>query len=551
MRLKAFKNKTKRGKIYIVLIGIYFTLKGGKMIESKIYNVGIYIRLSREDEKANKLESESITNQRNTILDYINTSNENFKIYDEYVDDGISGTTFDRPSFKRLISDIEKGLVNCVITKDYSRLGRDYIKSGEYVDIYFPEHNIRYIAILDGMDSKYDSASNDFAPFKAVFNDQYAKDISKKVRASVTTKKKKGDFLGWKAVYGYKLDENNRYKIVIDEEAAKVVRRIFDMASRGMGDTIIANILTREKIPIPSVYANLNRGRKSSAYGIWCSRTVGEMLTNETYIGNMTQGKRRVINYKIKKDVRVPKENWIIVENTHEPIIDKKTFDTVQLIRDKCKNTKENDKPRLLRGFLYCQECGHSLSISNKKDGRAYLGCSYYQRYSKFHLCTPHTMNYFKLEELVLKEIRSMCKKYIKTNKFEAILKNSSKRNKLKNRLIGEINSCKLEKERLQENKSKVYFDKVNEIITLDEYKEYSNKIVNDIVILDDKLNNLNKELSILEDKVIPDNEYTKIVKEYLSFKKPNKAMLAHIIDKISIDKNKQITIKYRIKNPN
>ena len=167
---------------------------------SKIYNVGIYIRLSREDEEKNKVESESITNQRNIILDYINKLDENFKVYDEYVDDGYSGTNFDRPSFNKLIQDIESGKVNCVITKDYSRLGRDYIKSGEYLEKYFPSHNVRYIAILDNIDTLYDSSSNDFAPFKAVFNDQYAKDISKKVRSSLASKKGKGEFLGWKAV---------------------------------------------------------------------------------------------------------------------------------------------------------------------------------------------------------------------------------------------------------------------------------------------------------------------------------------------------------------
>ena len=228
------------------------------MFNCKIYNVAIYIRLSREDEIKRKLESESITNQRNFILNFINRSSENFHIYDFYIDDGFSGTNFDRPAFKRLIKDIESGKINCVITKDYSRLGRDYIKAGEYVEKYFPENNIRYIAILDGIDTLYDSVSNDIAPFKAVFNDQYAKDTSKKVKRTLKNRKEQGLFLGWKAVYGYKLDENDRYKLVIDEEAAKVVRRIFKMAYDGMGCKGIADTLSKEGVPIPSVYANLN-----------------------------------------------------------------------------------------------------------------------------------------------------------------------------------------------------------------------------------------------------------------------------------------------------
>lgn len=517
---------------------------------SKIYNVGIYIRLSREDEDKQKQESESISNQRNIILDYINRQDDNFKIYDEYVDDGVSGTTFDRPSFNRLIRDIEKGNINCVITKDYSRLGRDYIKAGEYMEKYFPEHNVRYIAILDDIDTYLDSVSNDFAPFKAVFNDQYAKDTSKKVRRTLKNRKEQGLFLGWKAVYGYKLDEKDRYKLVIDEEAAKVVRRIFKMAYDGMSCKIIADTLSKEGVPIPSVYANLNRGRKSSAYGLWNSRTIDEMLNNETYIGNMTQGRRKTINYKIKKEVRTPKNSWIVIPNTHEPIIDKEMFDVVQESYKRNRNLQSNSVNHLLRGFLFCEECGHALSIATRKDGRAYINCSYYQKYSKFKVCTPHTWNYFELEEIVLKEIKNMCKKYVKSSNFENILKNSSKRNKLKDSLIGQINACKLEKERLNNRKKQIYFDKVDKIISLDEYKEFSNQIVNDVIKQEEKLKELEKQLNILEKKVIPNSEYQDIIKEYLKMRKPSKRLLSQIIDKIIINQNKEITIKYKIKDP-
>ena len=520
------------------------------MFESKIYNVGIYIRLSREDEDKRKLESESITNQRNLILNYINRSDEKFKIYDEYVDDGVSGTTFERPNFQRLIRDIESGKINCVITKDYSRLGRDYIKSGEYLERYFPEHNVRYIAILDNIDTISNNAGNDIAPYRAILNDQYAKDISKKVRGSVYTKKRNGEFLGWKAIYGYKKDEKNKNKLVIDEEAAKIVRRIFKMAYNGKSCKTIADTLSKEGVPIPSVYANLNRGRKSSAYGLWCARTIDEMLSNQTYIGNLTQGRRKRINYKIKKEVRVPQEQWIIVENTHEPIIDKEMFDKVQILKDKNKNKQSKSSNYLLRGFLYCEECGHSLTISKRTETRAYTGCSHYQKYSKFGVCTPHSMNYQDLEKEVLKEVRAICRKYVKSTNFENILKNSSKTKKIKDNLIGEINACKLEKERLSNVKKNIYFDKANNVITLDEYKEYSNQIVNDIIIQDEKLKDLEKQLNIIDNKMTPDDDYKVIVQEYLSMRKPSRFLLASLIDKIIINNNKEITIKLKIKNP-
>lgn len=520
------------------------------MFNCKIYNVGIYIRLSREDEEKKKLESESITNQRNFILEFLNRSSENFNIIDFYIDDGFSGTNFDRPAFKRLINDIESGKVNCVITKDYSRLGRDYIKSGEYLEKYFPEHNVRYIAILDNIDTVSDSAGNEMAPYRGILNDQYAKDISKKVISAVRTKKCNGDFLGWKAIYGYKKDEKNKNKLVIDEEAAKVVRRIFKLAYEGYSCKVIADILSKEGVPIPSVYANLNRGKKSSSYGLWCSRTIDEMLENQTYIGNMTQGKRKRVNYKIKKDVRVPKENWIIVENTHEPIIDKEIFYKVQVLRERNKNKQLKSNNYLLKGFLFCEECGHAITISKRTEEIAYTGCSYYQKHSKFKVCTPHSMNYQKLEQEILKQIRTICKKYVNTNNFENILKNSSKTKKLRDSLIGEINACNLEKERLMNVKKQIYFDKANDVISLDEYKDYSNQILNDILKQDDKLKELEKQLNIIDNKMIPDNDYTKVVKEYLSMRKPSRYLLACIIDKILINKNKEITINLKIKNP-
>lgn len=520
------------------------------MFNSKIYNVGIYIRLSKEDEDKKKLESESITNQRNLILNYINKAEDNFKIYDEYIDDGISGVTFERPNFNRLIKDIESGKINCVITKDYSRLGRDYIKSGEYLEKYFPEHNVRYIAILDNIDTISDSAGNDIAPYRAILNDQYAKDISKKVRASVYTKKNNGEFLGWKAIYGYKKDKNNKNKIVIDEEAAKIVKKIFKLAYNGKSCKVIADILSKEGIPIPSIYANLNRGKKSSSYGLWCSRTIDEMLTNQTYIGNLTQGRRKRISYKVKKDIRVPKNEWIIVENTHEPIIDKELFDKVQLLIERNKNKQNNLNDYLLKGFLFCEECGHAITISRKTENRAYTGCSHYQKYSKFKVCTPHCMNYQKLEKEILKEIRTLCRKYVNTSNFEKILKNSSKIKKIKDNLIGEINACKLEKERLLKVKKQLYFDKTNDIISLDEYKDYSNQIVNDIMLQDEKLKDLENRIDILDNKTIPDENYTKIINEYLNMRKPSRYLLASIIDKILINQNKEITIQFKIKNP-
>ena len=314
-------------------------------IDMAKYKVAIYIRLSREDDKTDeegkyhKRDSESVKNQRNILQKYIEQNKLN--LVNEYVDDGYSGSNFDRPSFKKMINDIEKGLINMVIVKDLSRLGRNNIETSEYVDRYFPIHRVRFIALLDDVDTELDTMGNEMASFKIVINEYYNRITSKNIRTTVKNKKTDGLFLGLKAPYGYKKSSEDKYKLEIDEKAAKVVRRIFELAKAGNGPNKIANILTQDKIPTPSNYANLNRGLRSTAYNLWCSRTIDEMLSNETYIGNLTQGRRKKI-YGLKMEIRTSKTDWIIVENTHAPIVDKTTFEQVQKIRSK--NLKSGSK---------------------------------------------------------------------------------------------------------------------------------------------------------------------------------------------------------------
>lgn len=502
-----------------------------------IYKIGIYIRLSHSDNK-DKEESESISNQRSIILNYLEKLDINYQIYQEYIDDGYSGTNFDRPSFKKLINDIEEGKVNCIITKDYSRLGRDYIKTGEYLEKYFPMHNIRYIAILDDIDTYYDSTSNDIAPFKAVFNDQYAKDTSKKVRRSLRIKKEQGLFLGWKAVYGYKLDPNNRYKLVIDDDSSQVVKQIFNLAYLGYGPSQIANILTSKNIPTPSVYANLHRHSTS----IWSSKTIKDILTNPTYTGSLYQGIRKKINYKIKKEIKTPKENWIITQNSHLPIIDKQIFNIVNNNLSKNKNLQSKSSNYLLKGFIKCYECQHQITIS-KIGNNSYTSCAYYRKYSKYKLCTPHTINYNLLEQSILKEIS----KYLKSNINKVYLKEilqTSTNKKIKTSLTTSLNSIKLDKNNLLSKKKQLYYDKLDNIITTQEYIEYTKEITNNINTLVDKENKLLKKMNIINNQ---NYDYDTIIDNFINLKDINKNMLSSIINYLTIDKDKNITIYYHI----
>ena len=300
------------------------------------YHVALYIRLSKEDENAGP--SQSVTNQESLLREF--EQQRGLSIYDVYVDDGWSGTNFERPSFQRMIADIEAKKVNMVITKDLSRLGRDYIMTGHYMERYFPEHRVRYISLLDGIDTGVDSTANEITPFRAIMNDMYAKDISKKIKSVKRDKQRKGQFIGGKPVYGYKMHPTEKNKIVIDKEAAPIVQRIFTMALSGISCRKIAAALNEEGVPSPAAYANLAVAKPGPYTGLWSSERISEMLKNETYIGNMVQGRMVKISYKSKKCLRQAPENWVVVEGTHEPIVDQKTFQKVQMLVNSRRRTR-------------------------------------------------------------------------------------------------------------------------------------------------------------------------------------------------------------------
>ena len=285
-----------------------------------IYQVGIYIRLSKEDLlKSKEQESESVIHQRSLIENY--AKGHNLIIKKEYVDDGFSGTTFDRPAFQELIQDIESSKINMVITKDLSRLGRDYIKCGYYIEEYFPMKKVRYISILDNIDTGINSTNNDIAPFKALFNDMQSKDTSKKIKSILNDLKRKGYFIGNSACYGYLKDPNDKHKLIIDADSSKVVRKIFDLALDGYSYKEIVNYLNRENIQTPSDYKNNIHTHK------WGVTSVYQILHNYMYTGNMTQNTQSKLNYKSKKRITLDKNLWIIVPNTHEAIISEEEYD--------------------------------------------------------------------------------------------------------------------------------------------------------------------------------------------------------------------------------
>ena len=517
------------------------------LLNSIDYKVGIYIRLSKEDEEKEKYsESESIQNQRALLMQYIKENKLNFIA--EYVDDGVSGTSFDRPGFNKMIEDIENGKINMVITKDLSRLGRNYVQSGYYTETYFPEHNVRYIAILDNIDTAEESANNDIAPFKSILNEMYAKDTSKKINSVLQSKRKQGEYLGT-APYGYKKDPENKYHLIIDEEAAKVVKLIFEKYLEGYGTMQIADYLSEQKIPIPSDYNKKKRGTKSITYGLWAQSTVRFILSNEIYTGTVIQGKRKKLSFKSKKFIDVPEDDWVRVPNMHEAIVSVEDYERAKRIIESTKGSRVVENNYLFKGLLRCYDCKGYIGIrSPDKNGNIYGRCQRYGRYGKFDVCSPHNFNYQVFEEQILEVLREVCKEYSNTKKLEEIAKKSkSKEDKeldLKNRLKTYETQIQKETRKLE----LLYEDRLSEIITVDSYIENANRIKNEVKEYQERIKEIEQELRGENKEKNKDEKLNNLVDEFLNMEKPTKEIIREFIEKIEIHSDKQVDIYFNFK---
>ena len=338
-------------------------------MENNHYRVGIYCRLSKDDPQDG--ESSSIVTQKAILMDYC--AAQDYEVCRIYVDDGYSGLNFNRPGFQELLADVESGAINMVITKDLSRLGRDYIMTGYYSEIYFESKGVRYIALADDFDSL--KQGNDIAPFKNILNDMYARDISKKIKNAKHQRAKQGRFIGATTPYGYKKDPHNKGKLIIDPEAAEVVRLVFSLACEGRGNIAIAKELKARGIMIPSVYKLSHGNSESSSCPAiqkgdscdWSYGTIGQMLNNPVYTGDLVSLKTETINCKTKQRVSVPTDQRIRTKNAHEAIISSEQFYRVKTARKTHVCLANISRENVFRGKLFCECCGHPLAISRKK----------------------------------------------------------------------------------------------------------------------------------------------------------------------------------------
>lgn len=452
--------------------------------------------------------------------------------------------------FKKLISDIENGKINMVITKDLSRLGRDHIETGNLLEKYFPLHNIRYVAINDSYDSFLeDSNSNDFAPFKNVFNDMYAKDISKKVRTALHTKQLNGEFIGTSAPIGYMKDTENRNKLVINPKTEYIVKRIFKEFLLGKGINEITKGLIIDKIPTPSEFANISNTGKLK--GIWNSTTVRRILKNEVYIGNTVGGKVKKINYKLKKQALISKDKWIKIENTHEAIISKTDFKKVQNILNKRSYIPKSGSPHLLTGIIYCKKCGAKFSFVNAyKKGEHYAICRNVKTYGKkFGLCDNNSIKEDVLESAILNSLKEISKKYANENYILNNTNNKEKYSLIKADLLKEKTQLNLKLEQANTLLFNLYKDKVNTLIDKQTFIDFSNKINEEKNTYIKRLKSVDDEVKKIDIDEINSNNMTTLLIELLSFENINRNMLLQLIDKIVIDntiKPSKITIYFK-----
>ena len=516
------------------------------------YNAGIYIRLSQEDkDKKYESDSESVTNQKEILRDYFLKNG--FNLIDEYVDDGYSGTNFDRPGFIRMIEDIKNKKINLVVVKDLSRLGRDHVMTGYYIETYFPENKVRFISIVENYDSMKNQASNDSSTFIIACNDYYSKQNSLKIRNVLDAKRKDGKFIGSKPCYGYMRDPEDKGHLIIDPNTAPYVKQMFEWRANDIGISEIATRLTKLGAPTPSAYKNLPISSRVKEKDIWTIHSVKKLLQNRMYTGDMVQHTQTNISYKSKKKVTLDQSLWVIVESTHEPLVDKETFRIINKKRDNHNRTvtKKTERPiRLLEGLIYCKECGNRLGVTYRKNHDYWtINCNRYARDPIRGRCKAHFFPYDYFEEEVLEELNKLLSDLFKGLSIKELNDEIINRTNSGTKSLDEIKKD-IEKNilKLSSNIQIVYQDRIDGNISLESYKmivsPYEQKMRN----LKDKLEEI--ELEILKRKnsanKIPN--YTKKIKELLNIEKPNRDLLFTIIDRIEADEDRNITIKFKYK---
>lgn len=523
-------------------------------IENNIeYSVALYIRLSKED--GDREESESVVNQRKILRAFAEENH--YGVYDEYVDDGYTGTNFNRPDFKRMITDIENKKVNMVITKTLSRLGRDYIETGRYIEKYFPENNIRYIAVLDDVDTFLDK-NCDTVALKNIFNDFFARETSKNVKKTKNKKKKEGFYYITYAPFGYKKVSKSG-RIEIDEIQAKVVKEIFDLFIEGKGTYQIAKELNNKGVETPGIQmkmANVLKNRTATT-NKWSHNTVRRILENEIYIGNCVQNKTKKISYKSKKIITLSENEMTVTKKHHDSIIDLDKFMLVQKILKNCKNTKKRENDALLKGLLYCSHCNNKLNIRTKADKtkngekiRRYIFCQTAINEFSNKKCFKKYINYDKFEEETLKKITNILDIYInsKVYKSEDVLKRILESQKSKYSIDNKIEKLNNDLDSINRKINILYGDRLNGILEEQDFKLFSEGLIRERKKIEDLIFELNSKIKDHDDEKLNETikvDMRKVIENLLKNKLYTREILNQLVNRIEVDKDNNVTIYF------
>lgn len=529
-------------------------------MKQKNYIAGLYLRLSQEDERHG--ESLSIENQRIMLRKY--AEEHGFQIHDEYIDDGISGTTFQRPEVQRLLDDAKTGVINTIIVKDLSRFGRNYIEVGQYVDYVFPAFGIRFIAIQDNVDTENrDSGAMEMMPIMNVFNEWHAANTSKKIRAVLKANAREGKYHPRKAPYGYVKGADEKKTPVVDEEAAAVVRRIFEMRASGLSPHKIADILNAEGILNPSRYCMEKYGivgRKENV-GLWSFCGINSILKNPTYLGHMAQQRWSSISYKNHKRYKRDESEWIIVYNTHEAIITQEVWDKVREVEKSVAQGRKTKKgyTHPLSGFLYCADCGGKMKMNSIiRNGKVDLNfnCGNHARLGK-SFCFSHFMQAKDLEAIVLDDIQEMARRIVLNEKAireEFIRHNAEIQEKSIKTAKKELQAKRKRTEELSRLIQIAYEDrlkgKMPEDICLKFIKRYSEEQKRMEVEIDE----LEERLAQTEYTMQSADEFMRNIKKYIETPVLTREMCYELIDRIVIGghpkhtgKEREIDIVYKV----
>jgi DNA invertase Pin-like site-specific DNA recombinase len=517
----------------------------------KIWNVAAYTRLSRED--GDKVESNSITSQKEMIRDFL-LSKSDMVMVQEYVDDGYSGVNFERPGFKKMMDDIRAKKIDCIVCKDLSRFARNYIDSGRYLEKIFPFMGVRFIAINDNYDSAGEKAQSDslIVPFKNLINDAYCRDISMKIRSQLDIKRKMGDYIGAFTTYGYTKDPANKNKLVVDENAARVVELIFRLRLQGMSNGRVAQQLNTMGILCPMEYKrsngqNFNSGFRLNEKATWNAMSVARILTNEVYIGTLCQHRRGTPNYKVKKELYYPREEWIVIENNHEPIIDRVDFDTVQslLQRDVRTAPNESNVP-LFSGFAYCGDCGHCMVRKTVNSGGrtyTYLTCSTHKAGQG---CSSHSFSEKKLEKIVLRLVTDHIRQICDVDRVLDYISLLPEQQRAIFNYDAQVAKLNEEIERFQELKLNLYSDMSDGIISREEYLEFRTGYDRKIADRQRSIANIRDEREHAVESNDRKIKWIELFKQYRNITELQRNVIVNLIERIIIYDAKHIEIVFR-----